>query len=50
MEFQSTPLHAYIDRVQHSRDGWIILCARILAFDSFLEVGWKEVLSWYPME
>ena len=37
-------------RVKHSQDGGISLCAGILAFDSSIKVGWREVLSWYPME
>ena len=40
LEFQSIPIHAYIDKVQHLHDGGTILCAGILAFDSFLKVGW----------
>lgn len=28
----------------------VFLCAGVCAFDPFLGVGWREILSWYPVE
>jgi len=36
--------------VQHWQDGKLVLCPRVCAFDPFLGVGWREILSWYPVE
>lgn len=38
-----------LHRLQHPHVG-IVLCAGVRAFDPSLGVGWKEILSCYPME
>jgi len=36
--------------VQHSEDGGLVSCMVVCAFDPSLEVGWREILSWYLMD
>jgi len=35
--------------VQHPHVG-VVLCEGVHAFDPSLRVGWREILSWYPVE
>jgi len=39
-----------LHKVQHLRDGGLIPCMVVCAFDPSLRVGWQEILSWYPVE
>lgn len=36
--------------MKHSQVGGLVQCTRICAFDRFLGVGWREILSWYLVE
>ena len=38
-----------LHRVQHLHAG-VVLCAGVHVFDPSLGVGWREILSWYPVE
>ena len=37
-------------RVQHLQEGGLVPCTGVRAFDPSLGVGWREILSWYPVE
>lgn len=36
--------------MQNSQDEGLVLCDRFCAFNPSLGVGWREILSWYPVE
>lgn len=44
-EMRRSELH----RAQHP-NFWVVLCAGVRACDPFLGVGWREIMSWYPVE